>query len=65
MPEHVHLLIWPRLPESPVSVLLHSLKHPFSLEVLARWRELRAPVLEQLKTSQGKHRCGSTAAGTT
>jgi putative transposase len=56
MPEHVHLLIWPRLPDDPVSVLLHSLKHPFSLEVLARWRQLKAPVLQRLKTSQDKYR---------
>jgi putative transposase len=56
MPEHVHLLMWPEVEEHPISRVLHSLKRLFSLEVLARWRELRAPILGQLLTPEGKER---------
>ena len=45
MPEHVHLLIVPRLPETPVPLLLRAMKQSFAQRVVRRWRELRAPIL--------------------
>ncbi len=44
MPEHVHLLLIPRLPESPVSAVMNMLKSTHSRRVLARWREREAVV---------------------
>ncbi len=38
MPEHVHLLLWPRLPDAPVSAILRTLKQRFAPQVIARWR---------------------------
>jgi putative transposase len=43
MPEHFHLLLIPRLPESPVDVILNMLKSGMSKRVLARWREEEPP----------------------
>ncbi len=40
MPEHVHLLIEPRLPAFPVAVVLSRLKGGFANRVLGRWRKL-------------------------
>lgn len=54
MPEHVHLLILPKLPEYPVSEVLRSLHRSVAMEVIARWRELRAPVLSRLTDSRGQ-----------
>jgi len=39
MPEHVHLLVQPSLPEAPVSRVLMSLKRRVSTKVLKRWRD--------------------------
>ncbi|MEQ9206162.1 MAG: transposase [Phycisphaerales bacterium] len=38
MPEHVHLLIHPNLPDAPVSKILMSLKRRVSTKVLQHWR---------------------------
>ncbi len=56
MPEHVHLMLLPRLPDHPVSAILTSLKQPFAREVIARWRKLDAPVLNRLIHSRGETR---------
>ncbi len=56
MPEHVHLLLWPKLPSSPVNRILRSLKQPFAQEVLERFRERNAPVLPRLIDSRGVSR---------
>jgi putative transposase len=56
MPEHVHLLLWPRLPEHPISSVLRELKRGFALKVLTRWRELNAPILSRLQTPDGRNR---------
>ena len=52
MPEHVHLLM---MPTSTVTVshFLRALKRPFSAKVLARWREIDAPILKQIKDKKG------------
>ena len=56
MPEHAHLLMLPRLPEAPVPVVLQSLKEPFAREVIGRWRELDAPILDRITDKSGKSR---------
>lgn len=56
MPEHVHVLIWPRLPEYPVAKVTWWLKRDFAKRVIARWRELDAPVLERIGTPSGARR---------
>ena len=55
MPEHVHLLLWPRLPEWPIPDVLEFLKSPFASDILARWRALDAPVLARLSSDDGPH----------
>ncbi|MBM4109488.1 MAG: transposase [Phycisphaerae bacterium] len=47
MPEHVHIVLVPP-DEVAVRTILHSLKGPFGRLVIARWRQLRAPILERL-----------------
>ncbi len=37
MPEHVHVLIWPRLPEYPVSKVSWTIKRSFAQRVIGRW----------------------------
>lgn len=54
MPEHVHLLLRPQLPEYPMPRVLNRLKRPFALSVVARWRELEAPVLSRITDAGGK-----------
>ncbi len=56
MPEHVHLLIWPNLPESPVSKIAWTLKRGFARAVIARWRELDARILVHLRLTNGRFR---------
>ena len=54
MPEHVHLLIVPDLPEYPVSYVLKDLKGLFANRVLQRWREINPPILSRITDPQGK-----------
>lgn len=54
MPEHVHLLIRPNLPEVTVTRITAGLKRPMSQRVLERWRELDAPVLTRIQDARGK-----------
>jgi putative transposase len=56
MPEHVHLLLKPKLPEFPVKDVLAELKGQFSGRVLRRWRKLKAPILKRIVDSDGKQR---------
>lgn len=56
MPEHVHLLLQPKLPEFPVRDLLKELKGQFSGRVLRRWRKEESPILRTLTDSSGKQR---------
>lgn len=56
MPEHIHLLMWPLVPQSPVSTVLRELKRPFAEEVIGRWRSLNAGILDQLLASDGSTR---------
>jgi putative transposase len=54
MPEHVHLVLFPR-EAGLVTPFLTSLKSTISREVLARWRELDAPILPRLDDGEGYH----------
>jgi len=54
MPEHVHLLLRPQLPENPMSRVLNRLKRACALSVVGRWRELEAPILSRITDAQGK-----------
>lgn len=56
MPEHVHLLALPRSGEAEMPRILQAIKQPFAKRVLHRWRELEAPVLEQLVDDAGMAR---------
>ena len=48
MPEHVHILLWPKLPEYPVADVTSSLKRTFARRVVTRWRALDAPILREI-----------------
>lgn len=51
MPEHIHMLLIPRLPESPVSAVLEMLKGTHSRRVLGRWRKERSPRMLDTRSS--------------
>jgi putative transposase len=56
MPEHIHLLVEPKLPESSMTEVLVALKNPFASTVIKRWRTLDAPVLDRIHDEKGKAR---------
>lgn len=56
MPEHIHLLLIPHLPESPVPAILNMLKSSLSRRVLGRWRAKRSPRLNDVRTPSGDER---------
>lgn len=53
MKEHIHIILVPNPPEASIRRILSRVKRPFATMVLARWRELNAPVLERLVDAQG------------
>ena len=53
MPEHVHLMVVPHLPEFPMRRVLNEIKSKFALEVLDRWKGLNAPILRRLMSADG------------
>jgi REP-associated tyrosine transposase len=53
MPEHVHMIVWPSLPEFPISRVTWWLKRDFARRVLGRWRELDAPILSRIRAPRG------------
>lgn len=61
MPEHVHLLIVPGT--IPPTKFLISLKTKISMGVLGRWKETEAPILTNLKRTNGSHRFWLTGGG--
>lgn len=61
MPEHVHLVVWPR--EVLVSRTLSGLKRGFAREVLGRWRELEAEILARVTDAQGRQRFWQRGGG--
>lgn len=53
MPEHVHMLVWPRLPQSPLSRVLSTIKQRFAQRAISRWVELNARILNRITDSEG------------
>jgi len=52
MPEHVHLLIWPRTQEYSISRILYDIKHPFSLKVCRYFRKHAPVFLQKMRDEQ-------------
>lgn len=52
MPEHVHLVIVPT-EAWPVDRVMRVLKQPVAEQALGRWKEMGAPVLEELRVGEG------------
>ena len=49
MPEHVHLLVYPTVPEPRLDLLLKAIKRPFSFRVKEALATARSPLLELLR----------------
>ena len=54
MPEHVHLLVWPRQYDYSISTFLLAVKQPVSRWVLRFHKQDQTPQLEQMATGQNK-----------
>lgn len=63
MPEHVHMVVFPRRAEWPVSRSLHLLKRDFARNVTSRWRELKAPILGRTRDAEGRQRFWQPGGG--
>ena len=63
MPEHVHLLLTPELPEYPVSAILKSLKQRVSKRIVSRWIQLGAPILGRITDSRAVRRFWQRGGG--
>jgi putative transposase len=63
MPEHVHLIIWPRLPASPVRRVLMDLKRVFSRDLLEQVRRRAGHLLERLTAPDGEMRVWQAGGG--
>ena len=61
MPEHVHLLLIPG--RASVTAILRGIKAPLAQRVLARWRQLDAPILARLIDARGVHRFWQRGGG--
>jgi putative transposase len=53
MPDHVHLLVWPKLEPYSIETFRQALKMPCSRQVLARMRQENDPRLERLTDKLG------------
>jgi putative transposase len=62
MPEHIHLLIRCHA-EATARDVLGTLKTGFAKRVIARWRELDAPVLDRIKDQDGQLRFWQRGGG--
>lgn len=63
MPEHVHLIIVPNLPEVSTSQILSAIKRPFAELVLRRWKQLRAPILKHVRVATDRYRFWQAGGG--
>ena len=63
MPEHVHLLLWPRLPEAPVSRVLLQIKSDVARIAIARWRDSHAEILKDMMLKDGSARFWQRGGG--
>jgi putative transposase len=62
MPEHVHLLLRPAA-DAPIDRALLFLKLSIAQRVIARWRELDAPILNRIATPDGPPRFWQKGGG--
>ena len=63
MPEHVHLLLWPRVGACDVPRILRAIKQPIAQQVLRRWTSVRATVLEKVVDGTGQPRFWQRGGG--
>ena len=63
MPEHVHLLIWPKLPEYPVSKILWGLKRDVARRAIEFMRDDGSPLFEQTQNQLGQHQFWQRGGG--
>tara|TARA_R110000737_G_scaffold2923_13_gene9593 strand:+ start:93512 stop:93880 length:369 start_codon:yes stop_codon:yes gene_type:complete len=63
MPEHIHILILPKLPDYPASKVAWYLKRNSAIKIIARWKELDAPILSKIRTPDSKHRFWQPGGG--
>jgi putative transposase len=54
MPEHFHMLLIPRLPESPVSAVLQMMKSSLSRRVMGQWRLTGSPRMREACSATGQ-----------
>jgi len=55
MPEHVHLLIWPRLPEYRTKSILADIKRPVGQQAMA-WLQINSPAFLERLTVHNRNR---------
>ncbi len=63
MPEHVHLVLVPNLPEHPLKDVLSTLKRPIAEQVIRRWREFDASIRKRLVDRKGRIRFWQRGGG--
>ncbi|MCC7387847.1 MAG: transposase [Phycisphaerales bacterium] len=63
MPEHAHLLAMPEPPEPSLVQPLWWFKREVGRRVIARWREIDAPILQRITDSRGRCRYWQRGGG--
>jgi len=54
MPDHVHMIIEPNLPDNPVAMVLSDLKGPFGNRILRTWKLRDPQMLKQVTDRRGQ-----------
>lgn len=52
MPEHVHLLVFPRVPSARIDRLLYAIKRPFSFRIKQHLLQIESPLLTELTVQE-------------
>lgn len=63
MPEHFHMLLIPRLPESPVSAILQMMKSSLSRRVMGHWRRTGSPRMRDVRSATGEEQFWQPGGG--
>ena len=63
MPEHVHLLLWHKLPGYPVSKILWGLKRDVARRVVSGFRDRASPMLDLMLNTRGQHQFWQRGGG--
>jgi putative transposase len=67
MPEHFHMILWPGPRTDPatpdLAKILHDFKSQLAQRIIARWRQLEAPVLRILIDPRGRARFWQRGGG--